>query len=179
MLVTLGTGSVDLPPTGGYYLDFTNLEARDLCVDEDLLKALPGKLQEAARSLALRDKIRARTRLVVAQAAEPGSLADVYWEDCQAWFKNASLHAGVDLSGVSGTLACIGRYNGRQMLGLNGNVLVDRATILKQPVHDAQIGFQVQKETPDMLLVGLCARCSAATWPGKSVSISTRPCATS
>lgn len=157
MLVTLGKGSVDLPPIGGYYLDFANLEARDLRFDEDLLKALPGKLQEAARSLKLHDKIQARSRLVVRQDAEPGSLADVYWEDCQAWFKNAAVHAGLDLSGVSGTLACVGRYNGRQMLGLNGNILLSGAEVLKQPVHDVQIGFQVQKETPDMLLVGLRA----------------------
>jgi hypothetical protein len=157
MLVTLGKGSVDLPPGGGYYLDFADLEARDLRFDEDLLKALPGKLQEAARSLRLRDKVQGHTRLVVRQDAEPGSLADVYWEDCQAWFKNASVHLGLDVTGVSGTLGCVGRYNGRQMLGLNGNILLNNATVLKQPLHDMQIGFQVQKETPDMLLAGVRA----------------------
>ena len=155
--MTLGNGSVVLPPGGGYYADFTNLEARDLRLDDELVQALPGKLKEAARSLQLRDKVQAKTRLVVAQAAEPGSLPDIYWDDCQAWFKNAALSAGLELAGVSGTLACVGRHDGRQLLGLNGNILLEEATVLKQPFHGAKLRFLVDKKAPDVLLVGLYA----------------------
>jgi hypothetical protein len=156
-LVSMNRGQVDLPPGGGYFADFADLQVRDLWLDEDLLSALPAKLQKAVRTLKLHDKIDAKSRLVIAQSAEPGSLPDVYWEDCQAWFKNARLTAGLELTGASGTIGCVGRHNGRQLLGLKGNILLDRATILKQPFHDAQFDFQVAKETPDTLLVGLRA----------------------
>jgi hypothetical protein len=156
-LLTLDRGHVDLPPGGGYYADLTRVQARDLQLDDDLIRALPAKLQEAARSLQMRDKVQAQSRLVIAQTSEPGSLPDVYWEDCQAWFKNASLHAGLDLTSVSGTLGCVGRHDGRQLLGLNGHILLDQTTVLKQPFHHVQLDFQMRDKAPDVLILGLRA----------------------
>jgi hypothetical protein len=156
-LIALGQGAVDLHPGGGYYADLRDLEARDLQLDEDLLGALPRKLQDGARSLKLRDKVQARTRLVVSQAAEPGSPPDVFWEDSQAWLQNATLYAGVEMSGVTGTIACVGHHDGRQLVGLTGNLFLQQATAFKQPLRDVQANFQVQKKTPDVLLIGLRA----------------------
>jgi hypothetical protein len=156
-LFTLEKGNVDLPPGGGYYADLARVQARDLQLDGDLVRALPGKLKEAARSLSLHDKVQAQSRLIIAQGGEPGSLPDVYWEDCQAWFNNASLHAGLELSGVSGTMACVGRHKAGQLQGLNGHILLEQATALKQPFHEIQVDFQVRDTTPDRLLVGLRA----------------------
>ncbi len=156
-LLSIGQGAVDLHPGGGYYADLTDVEARDLRLDDDFVGALPGKVREAVRSLKLRDKCRAKTRLKIAQAAEPGSPADVYWEDCQVWLKDAALHAGVEWSGVTGTLACVGRHDGRQLLGLSGNLLLEQATAFKQPFRNVQMNFRVNGTAPDVLLVGLRA----------------------
>jgi hypothetical protein len=155
-LLSLDRGSVALPEGGGYYVDFPELQARDLRIDDDMLKALPGKLHEAAQSLQLHDRFQAKARLVVAQAAEPGSLPDVYW-DCLAGVKKATLHAGLELSEVSGELGCKGRHNGKQLLGLDGNILLEEASVLKQPFHDVQIHFGVNEKAPEVLLVGLRA----------------------
>jgi hypothetical protein len=156
-LLSLGTGNVDLHPPLGYYADLTDLQARDLVLDEDLLAALPAKLQEAARSLKLHDQCQVKSRLIVSQAAEPGSRPDIYWRDCQVWFNNATLTAGVELSRLTGMLACTGRHDGQQLLGLNGNVLLDQTTVLRQPFHDVQLAFEVRKNAPDVLLVGVHA----------------------
>jgi hypothetical protein len=155
-LLTLGTGAVDIHAGGGYFADLTDIQARDLRIDDDLVKALPGKVRDAARVLKLRDTCAAKTRLVIAQAVEPGSLPDVYW-DGQAWFDKTTLSAGLELSGVTGTVGCVGRYDGRQLLGLTGNILLDNVTVLKQPFRDVQIGLEVRKDAPDVLLVGVKA----------------------
>jgi hypothetical protein len=156
-LLTLGRGKVDVYPGGGYYADLVNIQARDLELDENLLQALPGKLQEAARSLKLHDKVQAQSRLVVAQGGEPASLPDVFWENCQVWFKNATFTTGLQLEGVSGTFACMGRHDGRQLLGLRGIMALDEVTALKQPLHHVALRFHVDGKAPDVLLVNVHA----------------------
>lgn len=155
-LLSLGTGAVDVHHGGGYFAELADVQMRDLRFDDDFLSALPARVQEAARALKLRDKCDVKTRLVIAQAPEPGSLPDVFW-DCQAWFDKATLTAGLDLSSVTGTAGCIGRHDGHRLLGLKGNILIDQATVLKQPFQDVQLGFEVKKSAPDVLLVGLKA----------------------
>jgi hypothetical protein len=156
-LLTLGRGRVDVYPGGGYFADLANMQARDLEFDENLLQALPGKLQEAARSLKLHDKVQAQARLVVSQGGEPASLPDIYWENCQVWFKKASFTTGLQMEEVSGTLACMGRHDGRQLLGLRGVMGLDRATVLKQPFQNVRLRFHVDGKAPDVLLVDVHA----------------------
>ena len=154
----LGEGSVDLNPGGGYYADLLDLEARGLRLDDDFVKALPGeKLQTAVSSLHMREPCKAKTRLIVTQAPEPGSLPDIYWKDCLVWLNKATLTTGIEMSEVTGTLGCVGRHDGRQLLGLHGNILLDQATVFKQPFKDVQANFQIRPAAPDVLLVGLRA----------------------
>jgi len=97
--------------------------------------ALPPKLQDAVKRLNLNDPIKVKTRAVIYQAPEQGKTAGrlLGW---QAWMYDAKLTAGLDLTHVTGTLASIGRYNGRQIVGIDGNLLFDQSDALWPTVQE-------------------------------------------
>jgi hypothetical protein len=154
--LSLASGTVDLYDNNGYYADLKDLRGNPVLPDADLLTALPEALRSACQGVGLRDPFAVKTRLVVAQAPEAGSLTDVYW-DGQLWLNGARLQVGVDVDKLTGTLACVGRHNGRQLLGLTGNVLLDRATALGQPFQNVHARLLVRESTPDILAVGVRA----------------------
>ena len=154
--IRLDHGLVKLFPGGGYFADLPELIVHNLYVDETLIRALPKMLQGTAASMQLKDPVILKSRVVVSQGAEPGSLPDLGW-DGLLWLKNATLTAGIEFSNVTGVLAARGRYNGRQMQGLTGNVLLDQATVYKQPFRRVQANFQITEANPDLMLVGLKA----------------------
>jgi hypothetical protein len=154
--ISMDAGKVDLNPRGGYFADFKNIEARGLLLDGEFTDALPPKLQDVARRLKLRDPLKVKTRAVIYQPPETGKPPDVYW-DGQVWLHDAKITTGLELSNVTGTLACIGRYNGRQLLGVDGNALLDNAMLYGQPFKNVHAKFSVLENSPDVLLVGLRA----------------------
>jgi hypothetical protein len=151
--LALERGTVDLH--AGHYADL-EIQAQDLRIDEALAQALPKKLQGAARALKIEGPLQLKTRLVIGQLPNPATPPDVFW-DGQLWMRDAKLTTGMELSGVTGTVACVGRHDGQQLLGVEGNVSLDRVTVFKQPFANVQAPFQVRKEGPDALLVRLRA----------------------
>jgi hypothetical protein len=107
-------------------------------------------------ALKLRGPLTLKTRLVVAQGAEPGSLPDIYW-DGQGWLKDADFFTGLEWKKVTGVVGTVGRHNGRRLLGVNGNVLVEETTLMGQPFRDLQARFQVKESAPEVLLIDLKA----------------------
>jgi hypothetical protein len=154
--IALDRGRVDLHPRGGYYADLQDAEIRGLTIDEEFTQALPPKLQEAARRLNLRDPLKLRTRVVVYQPPETGTPFDVFW-DGQVWMYGARFTTGLEFSNVTGTLGCVGRYNGRQIVGVDGNLLLEQATVFDQPFKKVQAKLQMRDTSPDVLLIGLHA----------------------
>ncbi|MCI0459634.1 MAG: hypothetical protein L0Z62_22010 [Gemmataceae bacterium] len=154
--LSLDKGTVELYANGGYFADLTDLRGNPVLPDSDLLTALPEALRSACQGVNLKDPFAVRTRLVVAQAPETGSPTDIYW-DGQLWLRDAKLQIGVDAEALTGTVACVGRYNGRQLLGLTGNVMLDRVTLLNQPFRDVHARLLVRESAPDVLAVGLRA----------------------
>jgi len=149
--VTLDSGTVDLHRGGGHYTDLAQLHAEALVLDEDLLRALPKTLRGGAAAVQLAGQVQLKTRLVVAQAGE-GALPDIFW-DGQLWFQDAKLSTGIDWKGVTGTAAAVGRYNGRQLAGVNGNILLEEASLLGQPFRKLQAKLQVRESAPEVLLL--------------------------
>jgi hypothetical protein len=154
--LSLEKGVVDLYANGGFYADLADLRGNPVVPDEEFLTALPEGLRASADGVKLRDPFAIRTRLVIAQAGDPGSLPDMYW-DGQMWVRDAKLELGVDVEDVTATAACVGRHNGRQMVGLSGNVLIERAKVFNQPFHDAHARLLVRPAKPDELAVALYA----------------------
>src|SRR5207248_1124934 len=82
----------------------------------------------------------------------------IYWDGRLA-FENAVLKTGVELTGVTGTVACLGLHDGRKLQGIVGNIALDRATLFNQPFGAVQSRVEVTKEEPDVLkLPGLYAQ---------------------
>jgi hypothetical protein len=156
-VLAIERGAVDLHGSEGYYADI-NVQAQELRFDEALLHALPGKLQDAARSLKVHSPVQLETRLVIAQAPEQARPPVLFW-DGKAWINDASLTAGLELRHVTGTLACVGRHNGSQLEGVQGTALLDEATAFGHPQRFTNVlaRFEVSKTSPDVLLVGLRA----------------------
>lgn len=149
-------GRVDLKPGGGYHADFPDIDMDGLVADADLLRALPESLASASRSLGFSDPVRAKSRVVVAQAGDPDSKPDIYW-NAQAWIRDGRFRTLVPLEEVTGVVACRGRHDGAKILGMQGNVLVEKASIVKQPFRDVHAHFRIEAQAPDVLLAGVSA----------------------
>jgi hypothetical protein len=77
----------------------------------------------------------------------------IYW-DAELKLAGASLDTGVPWEDVFGGVACRGRYEGTHLGQLRGNVFLDRATIAKQPVANAQGQARAAPQQPDPALPG-------------------------
>lgn len=155
-MLSLDSGAIDLNSRGGYYAQLNNLNLQGLRFDEEFSHALPKKLQDAAKALQLNDPLRVKTNLVIAQPPETGKPPDIYW-DGQLWMYDSRFNAGLEFTNVTGTLACIGRVNGKEIVGVDGNLLLDRATCYGQPFKNVHAKFQMRDSSPDVLLIGLKA----------------------
>ncbi|MCI0378421.1 MAG: AsmA-like C-terminal region-containing protein [Gemmataceae bacterium] len=152
--LTLDEAIVDMHPDGGFYADLKELQAEHVVVHDALRQALPSGLQRMADALELRDPFQLKTRVVLAHNPRAGIPPDIYW-DGQLWLQKARFRTGVEWSDVSGTLAMVGRHNGRHIAGLSGNLLFERATLFKQPFQNVQAKFQIHEQHPDVLLLGI------------------------
>ncbi len=152
----LPAGNVDLKPGGGYYARLPLIDAQGLRLDADFIKAIPDSLRTAADMMQLHDPLRVTTELIVAQSADVDSQPDIYW-NAKGWVKDATFVAGVPIENVTGVVACRGRHNGAKIIGLEGNVLLDEASVFKQPFKNIKAHFQVEENTPNMLMAGISA----------------------
>jgi hypothetical protein len=155
-LFVVPKANIDLKPGGGYHVEVPDLDIQNLRADAQFVKALPETLASACETMQLQDPLRIKTRVVVAQTGEPDSRPDIYW-NAQAWLKDARFVAGVPVEEVSGVVGCRGRHDGRKILGVEGNVLLDKATMFKQPLRNVHAHFRVDENAPDVLLAGISA----------------------
>ncbi|MBI3824335.1 MAG: hypothetical protein HY289_16845 [Planctomycetes bacterium] len=155
-MIALDSAAIDLDSLGGYYARLNDLQVQGLQFDEELTNALPKKLQEAAKTLKLDDPLRIKTQVVIAQPHETGKPPDIYW-DGQMWMFESKFTAGLDFKNVTGTVACIGRVNGKEIVGIDGNLVLERATLYDQPFKDVHAKFQMRDTSPELLLIGLRA----------------------
>jgi hypothetical protein len=80
----------------------------------------------------------------------------VYW-DGRLWVNNARIATGMEFSKVTGEIACRGLTNGQQMVGLQGNALIEQALLYNQPFKKVQASFHMLEKSPDLLEIGLKA----------------------
>jgi hypothetical protein len=153
----LKEGLVYLKEGGGVWAQLGRLQGTPLVPDDDLLRALPECLAKAAHTLQWQDPARLDTKLVIDTPADHGP--PVIWWDGSMTFENAALKTGVAISNLSGTVACLGLYDGRKLQGVIGNIALDSATLFKQTFRSIHSRVEVTKEEPDILkLPGLYAQ---------------------
>jgi hypothetical protein len=90
------------------------------------------------------------TELVIKQPPAPGARPTVYWDATLA-LKDTELETGPRWSNVTGTVSCRGLHNGQQVEEVVGNVFLEKATILDQPMHNVHVPIMVWKDSPDTI----------------------------
>jgi hypothetical protein len=155
--MSISQGTVDLFKGGGFYVQLNDLRANPLMADQELMTALPQGLSQFTKSVHLENQVVAiTTNLVISKPPEPLKPTEVFWDGVM-WLRDAELAAGIELHHVNGTLACRGLHDGRRLVGLCGNVALDKATILQQPFADVRGHFGVDEHAPDVMLATVSA----------------------
>jgi hypothetical protein len=149
---TLGLkeGTIVLKPTGGFRAWFKGIRGNHLVPDEDFLRALHPAMRKGLEPLGLSTPLDVETSLVFDAPGEPGLPMKIWW-DGGALLRNATIHPGLEVSGMDGAVWCQGHHNGVQFDGVTGYAVLDRATILGQPFTRLQGRIEIAPETPDVL----------------------------
>jgi hypothetical protein len=155
-MIALDNASVDLNPRGGYFAKLMDLHVQGLTLDSEFTQAMPKKLQDAAKAMQLNDPLQIKTQVIIAQPPETGKPPDIYW-DGQLWMYQAKFMAGLEFKNVTGTIASVGRVNGKEIMGLDGNLVLEKATLYDQPFKNVHAKFQMRDISPDRLVIGLHA----------------------
>ena len=144
-------GTVIVKKEGGFWARLDDVAAKPLVPDAELKRALPPALRNALEvaKLATPVTLLART-MVLDQPPEAGLRPTVYW-DGSLRLANATLQAGVECTGLTGQVSCQGLYNGEQLDSVMGNVFLDEATVLGQPLRRVHIPLLVKKGSSDIL----------------------------
>lgn len=149
---TLGMDSalVVFKPEGAYTAWLEGVSGRGVVADRDLLGALPEGLRKAAEMTAFRDPFDLSLNLTV-DAPQGGQGPLKFWWESGVGVRNARFEAGVEVSRVDGGFFCQGHHDGRQLRGVKGNVVLDRATVLNQPVTGAHCRLEIRPDTPEVM----------------------------
>jgi hypothetical protein len=157
-VMTLDQIDVYLKPEGGIFARLDKLQGTPLIVNDDLRRAMPEVLRNICESVDLHDPVRLKTDLTISTFANNSRPTIVYW-DGHLEVTDATLHAGVALEHVTGKIACRGSCQGDELKTepghspLVGNLLIQDATILKQPFRNLHASLEVPENHSNTLLL--------------------------
>jgi hypothetical protein len=159
--LTLKGGEIILTPGGGFQARLAlnqdgtmrpALRGTNLTPDAALLTALPEGLRKGIEPLEMRQPFDVTAALIVTVPAEPNEAPEVWWNG-SVDLREATLRAGVELTGVTGQVWTCGQHNGRNLQGVVGTVLFDRATVLDQPLRQVVLHGEVRPDSPDVVRI--------------------------
>lgn len=149
-IMTLEKGDACLKQGGGVWAQLVNVQGGPLIVDDDLLAALPPMLRTGCEVLHLKGPVGLTTELTI-ESRPSEKTADIFW-DGELRLRESSLAIGIPVEKVTGKAACRGRFNGKQLEDVVGNIFLDEATLFNQPFHDIQSQIRVVKNEPNVLM---------------------------
>jgi hypothetical protein len=145
----LPEGVVYLKPAGGYQVRLGRLQVWDMPASAEFVQALPAGLRKTLETIQFRGVFNLATALVL-ETGE-GSGPPTVWWDGGLGLRDGTVNFGVDVSGITGQFSCTGQHTGQALELAFGNVLLEQATILKQPLRMIQGNFEFPKEHPERL----------------------------
>jgi hypothetical protein len=148
--LALDKGVIDLKPGGGFTAWFRPMRGLHLTPDEDFLRALPAALRKGLRTMQIHTPLNVHANLTFDTPPEPGRPLKVWWEG-SATLQNNTFQAGLPVSGVYGEVTSEGYHNGLQIERQRGYILLDRATVLNQPLRNVRGRVETLPETPDVI----------------------------
>ncbi len=148
--LTKGQVFLKQPEGVGFQARFDAVQGTPVVLDEDFLNAVPEGIGEALRAIKLQTPVYAGTALVI--DVGPDSNDPLVWWDGGVFLRDAKMQAGLELSNINGLVTCCGLKKGSH-LELLGNVALDQAMMLNQPLQDLHTRFYVHKESPTVLRI--------------------------
>jgi hypothetical protein len=148
-VLSLKRGQIILKPSGGFQARLDAIQGAPVVPDDDFLHALPVEVREGLKALKLKSPLYAGTALIIDVPGDPKADALVWW-DGGAYLRDATLQTGVEVGGVNGLVTCCGQKKGAD-LQLVGNLGLETATVLGQPVQDFHARFDVRPDSPGVL----------------------------
>jgi hypothetical protein len=149
-VIELDQAQIFLKPVGGFWARLQNLRGQPVVCDADLQAALPPMLKKICAIARPGTPVGLAAEVVIDMPAEPNLPPDIYW-DGGISVQDATLDAGIPLEQVRGQFWCQGRFDGRQLRGIKGNVLLDQAVLLRQPFRAIHSHVVVNPEAPGVL----------------------------
>jgi hypothetical protein len=126
-----------------------SLEVHDLVIDSAFLAALPPALRKGLAGLKMEGAVDVNTVLVIDQK-DSTKPPRIWWEGGVAMPGN-TLVAGVAVKDVHGTATSCGLFDGQQLEGLVGILVLDKANVMGQPVSGLRTQMEVAPESPQTL----------------------------
>jgi hypothetical protein len=148
----LRTGLLQLKPGGGFLAWLQGITGTNVFPDQDLLSALPEGLRYGLRPLHLREPLDVTTALTLDAAPGANAPVKVWWDGGTA-LRNASFSTGVDVKEATGQFWCRGCYDGKRLRGVFGDLMLEKASILGQPLKDLHGRVEVLPDSPDVVRV--------------------------
>jgi hypothetical protein len=146
----LKEATIVLKQPGGFQGWFKGIRGTRLVPDEEFLRALHPMMRRGLEPLQIRKPIDVETLLVLDAPTAAGQPMKIWW-DGGARLHDQLFQAGVEISGVEGTIWCHGHHNGQQFEGVSGYAVLERANILGQPFTNLQGRIEITPDTPDIL----------------------------
>jgi hypothetical protein len=149
--LALPEGVVYLKPAGGYQVRLGRLQVQNMTASPEFIRALPAALRKTLETLQFRGVFNLATALVL--DAPEGNGPPFVWWDGGLGLRDGTVNFGIDVSGITGQFSCTGQHNGQTLETASGNVLLEEAAILKQPLRQIQAAFEFPREHADRLLL--------------------------
>lgn len=147
--IYLPRGQIRLRGDDSLKVELPEVQAEKINPDQEFLDALPPPMKKGLACLKLNGLVNLKTSLEVDQK-EGNQPASVRW-DGVAQFMNNSLKASVEVKDLQGLISSQGMYDGQQISQLAGIMMVDKATVMGQPIQHFRANLQVQGDTPNTL----------------------------
>jgi hypothetical protein len=151
-VLTMQNGLIELKPGGGFLAWLRGISGENVTPDRDLLHALPEELRRGLEPLHLREPMLVSTTLTIDAAPGTGAPAKVWW-DGGVTLTKASLNAGLEVADANGRFCCRGHHDGKQLRGVFGDLLLQNAIVLGQPVTNLHGRLEVQPDSPDVIRI--------------------------
>jgi AsmA-like C-terminal region len=172
--ITLAGAEIRLPAAGGFWADLKDLRFNRVIADREFLSALPKGLRTAWEALEFNGSIGIHAKRFVvdepasdnpkkvlqaaaavpmtARGATPAPPQPTFYWDATLTFQNASFKSGFTWERATGQFGTQGNYVGDKLGRVKGDLAIDQAVVLKQPVEMFSAHLDVDPAKPDILM---------------------------
>lgn len=166
--ISMDSADIRLPASGAVWADLHDLKFDRVVADREFLSALPKGMRNAWESLEFKgpvgihvkrlvfdDPTTDSPRIIRQVANTPNAPTPVptYFWDATVSFQNASFNTGITWEKATGQFGTQGNYVGDRLGRVKGDLAIDQAVLLRQPIEMFSAHLDVDPAKPDVLML--------------------------